>query len=126
MIDPAATGASSEVWRELLAGEDRGDVHLDDGNRHGRHGVAQRHRSMRIPAGIEHHAVVNAVGLLHGVDQFAFDVRLEVAELHRGIVRFQRFEIRLESLRSVNPGVAPPLKIEVRSVENQYLHSFIH
>ncbi len=98
-------------------------MHLDDGNRHRRHRVAQRHRGMGISPGVEHHTVVNAVSLLYGVDQLAFDIGLEVAESAGGIERPEPFEEGFEGLRTVNSGVAPPLQIEVRAVENQYFHS---
>ena len=79
MIEPTATGSQERDVAELLA---RGstNVHLDDRHRHRRHRIAQRHRRMGISAGIEHHTVVGAVGLLYGVDQLAFEVGLEITE----------------------------------------------
>ena len=77
---------------------------------------------MGISAGIEHHTVVGAVGLLYGVDQLAFEVGLEITEPDGRIECFELPEKGFESPGAVDPGIAPPLQIEVRAVENQYLH----
>ncbi len=97
-------------------------MHLDDRHRDGRDGIAQRHRGVGIPSGIEHHAVDRAVGLLDGVDQLALDVGLEKGEFHIGEGRAKLREILPEGPRPVNSRVAPSLQVEVRAVDNQYLH----
>ena len=122
MIEPLATGASSETWRNSsrarideictsTTGTDTADT------------ASRSATEVWVYPGVEHHTVVNAVGLLYGVDQLAFDIGLEVAESDGGIERPEPFEEGFEGLRTVNSGVAPPLQIEVRAVENQYFHS---
>ena len=94
-------------------------MHLDDRHRNRGHGIAQRHGGVRIAAGIEHHAVVAAFGALQRIDQFALDIRLAIAELHRrkGLPQL-RHEL-VERLRTVHAGFAPALQIEIGTVEYQ-------
>ena len=77
---------------------------------------------MRVSPGIEHHAVVASLGPLQGVDQLSLDIRLEIPELHALKAGPEPFQKLFEGLRAVHLRIAPSLQIEVRAVENQYLH----
>lgn len=89
MIDPTATGARSETWRNSSRARIDEMCTSTTGHRHRRHRIAQRHRRMGISAGIEHHTVVGTVGLLYGVDQLAFEVGLEITEPNGRIECFE-------------------------------------
>ena len=57
-----------------------------------------------------------------GVHELALDIGLEILQPDLRITLLQRSEEVAERLRTVDPGFAPALQIEVGPVENQYFH----
>ena len=107
---------------ELLAGKDRGEVHLN--NRYTNRGdsIADNHRCMGIATGIKHNAIVAAIGTLQPIYNLALDIRLIVVESMLRVAIAKSSEDILEALRTVYLGLALPQKIEVRPVDNQNFH----
>ena len=117
MMEPATTGASSEVWRNSSRARIDEMWHRNRIDR-----IAQRHGGMGIAAGVEHHPVARLLGALERIDEFPLDVGLEVDEFDVGIAFRKASHEVVERLRAVDRAVAPPLQIEVGTVENQNLH----
>ena len=88
VAEPAETGDHARRHRrqhrrvaERLAGGRVGEVQLDDGSVEGGHRVVERPRGVAERAGVDDQGVGAAPGGVHGVDQLALVVRLEVLEL---------------------------------------------
>jgi len=120
----AADGGDEGSVPEFLPGVDVGEVDFDGGNGHGREGIPERDAGVGIGGGVEDDGVEAAAGVLDPGDEFAFVIGL--AEVDFG-VEFgcagpdEAFDVR-ERVASVDFGLAGAEEIEVRSVQEEYLH----
>ena len=77
---------------------------------------------MSVAASVQHDTVVTAHALVYGVNQLAFDVRLEVVKLYTtSILLSQCGCILLKCCSAVNLHVASALQVEVWAIQNKYL-----
>ena len=115
---------------EVLARLHIRQVHLHHRQRgNAAHGIAQRHRSVGVSAGIEHHAEqVRLVGRrLKAVDEHPFVVALQVIDDQRAVVAAAQFVDDVGQRRvAVNLRFATPEKIEVGPVEHQHMRQSRH
>ena len=110
---------------ELFAGEDAGDVDLDDRHTDGFYGIGDRYRSVGVSSGIEGDPVVCPVGSVQGIDDFALHVRLEIGDLDLRKTGTEFAEVGVEIAVAVNGRFALAQKVEVGTVDNQYFHGRI-
>ena len=115
---------------EVLARLHIRQVHLHHRQRgNAAHGIAQRHRSVGVSAGIEHHAEqVRLVGRrLKAVDEHPFVIALQVIDDQRAVVAAAQFVDDVGQRRvAVNLRFATPEKIEVGPVEHQHMRQSRH
>ena len=115
---------------EVLARLHIRQVHLHHRQRgNAAHGIAQRHRSVGVSAGIEHHAEqVRLVGRrLKAVDEHPFVVALQMIDDQRAVVAAAQFVDDVGQRRvAVNLRFATPEKIEVGPVEHQHMRQSRH
>ena len=76
---------------------------------------------MRIPACIEHNTV--SLEGLYLINQVTFVIRLKVRQIDLWPDSLDIQQNLCHSLRTVDLGLPQPESVQVRSVENKYLHS---
>ena len=106
---------------ELLPGQYARDVHLHNRHQflHAADRIGQRDGSVRIAAGIQDNAVVYAARLVNAIDQFAFDIGLEVVQFYLGKHAFELLQVGVERALPVNVFFALAQQVQVGPVHNQ-------
>lgn len=107
---------------EGFAGGDVGEVYLNDRNVDGSDGVGNGNRGMGVSAGVKDNAGVGGRGGLDVVDEFAFEVRLEIVDGDVGVFGAEVSEVVFKGARAVEGGFAGTKKIEIGTVEYEYVH----
>ena len=104
---------------ELFAGEDAGNVHLDDRDADSSDGVGDGDRRVGVGSGVHYDPVVGVLRCVQLVDQFSFDVGLVIVERDVRKPFFQFVQVRFEGLFSVDTLFALSQQVQVRAVNNQ-------
>lgn len=123
---PLAGTGYQRLVTELLPLVDIRDVHFDDRSLHRTDRILQRKRRVGVCARIEHDAVAPETRFMDSVNQLTFHIRLEIPELHRRIPLLQLFQKTLERFRPVDRRLPPAQQIEIRAIDNLYLHRDKH
>ena len=109
---------------ELLALVDVRDVDLDHGRIDGPDAIGQSNARVGVGTGIQHDAIDVESHLLQLVDECAFVVALEIANLGHALeLGAQTVHALFHGLPAVDVGFAPPQQIQVWPVDN---HDFLH
>src|SRR5436309_1898270 len=122
--DPPAHLSNQVSLPEVLPRGRIGEVDLDHGNVDGGDGIANGHARVRIPPRVDHDGVGPRPGVLDGIDQLPFEVRLDGSDLHTepiGPVLDPPVDLPQRE-RAVDLGLPLPEEVEVRAVEHQDLH----
>ena len=113
---------------ELLALMHVRDVYLDDGALQTPDAVVQRHACMGVGPSVEHDAIVASkeARLLHLVDQLALHVTLIVVDLYLWEPFAQLWQVAFERLRAIDARLPLAQQVQVRPVDNLYLHTLLY
>src|SRR3954454_19591418 len=125
--DAGGHGGEVGVLPELLARVHVRHVHLHDRHVRARDRVPQRHRRVRVGAGVQHHADdvpggVAAARLLHPVDELALVVALPGLHLQAVAVRLlpaEGLHVR-QRRRPVDRRLPGAQQVQVRAVEHEH------
>lgn len=110
---------------ERLAAGEVGEVDFDDGDGDGGDGVGDGDGGVGVAAGVEDDAVIVAGGGVDAVDEFAFEVGLEVVDGGGGVFDAELAEAVVEGTGAVDGGFPGAQEIEVGAVEYEYSHRVV-
>ena len=85
--------------------------------------ILQGDAGMGISTGVEHHAIVGEAHFLQLVDEFTLDVALVILNLHIRILSLQLRQVALERVAAVNAWFANAQEVQIRTINNLYLHN---
>lgn len=107
---------------ELFPGMDIRNMHFDHRSRDRRNGISDGDGRVRIPARIHDDPVTGEALPLQGIDQFAFDIALEIGERDRRKSRLQGLQMIFEGFAAVNAGFTLAQEVEIRTVDDGDMH----
>ena len=85
--------------------------------------ILQGNAGMGVGTGVEHHAIVGEAHFLQLVDELALDVALVILNLHIRILSLQLRQVALEGVAAVNAWFADAQEVQIRTINNLYLHN---
>ena len=85
--------------------------------------ILQGNAGMGVGTGVEHHAIVGEAHFLQLVDELALDVALVILNLHIRKLSLQLRQVALEGIAAVNAWFADAQEVQIRTINNLYLHN---
>jgi len=118
-----ATWADDATTAEFLALIDVADVHFDCGCAHTSQGIEDGDAGVCVGSGIEYDAVTVEANLVDHVDDFAFQVALEVVDAYLGESCTQFLQVVFPSAFAIDFRLANAQKIKIWAVYNLNSHN---
>src|SRR5690606_32634623 len=101
-----------------LPGVHIGNMDLHHWRGHGGNGIAKSQRRMCISTGVEDYPIGRKSHIVDSVNKLALVVTLKICQLHRRILRVQRFEIVFEPMLAINTLFTHSQQVQVGSIDD--------
>ena len=108
---------------ELLTFVNIGDMYLYHRTFHAADAILQGNAGMCVGTSVEYHAVIRKTYFLQLVDELTLDVALVIFDFHIRVFSLQLRQLALEGVAAVNAWFANAKKVQVRTIDNLYLHN---
>ncbi len=99
------------------------DMHFDHRRFNAGYRIPDSHGSVRIAAGIQQDTIISACpGAVQLIDDLPLYIALKIRKFNLRKVPFQGIQVICKSLVSVNLRLPRTQQVQIRSVDNGYLH----